>query len=231
MINPFEAFKDYKYRKRVLPLDEIVASKALVVDKLLEGYRYLLEEEVKELVWLARENTIMRAYTLAEEWVKGLDYDAEDIEEFCFELDHIRKAPYRIAGPGGLYLSALYNNAKESEVVLRIGDMEGRIHLLGYRLPKGKRLVVEGDLGDFAGIALEGGELVVRGRVGNAAGAGMKAGKILIEGDAGHRTGEWMMGGEIRVEGTIASIGQVGFGRIFERGRQVYPPLTRPRRV
>ncbi|HIE03446.1 MAG TPA: hypothetical protein EYP61_01665 [Candidatus Latescibacteria bacterium] len=231
MINPFEAFKEYKYSKRALPLDDIVASKAMVVNKLMEGYQHLLDEEVKELVWLARENTIMRAYALAEEWTRGIDYDVEDIEEFCFELDRIRKAPYKIAGPGGLYLSALCNNVKENELVLRIGDMEGRIHLLGYRLPKGKRLIVEGDLGDFAGIGLEGGELIVRGKVGNATGAGMKAGRILVEGDAGHRTGEWMMGGEIRVEGTIASIGQVGFGRIFERGRQVYPPITRPRRI
>ncbi|RKY64055.1 MAG: hypothetical protein DRQ08_08450, partial [Candidatus Latescibacterota bacterium] len=170
MINPFEAFKEYKYRKRALPLDDIVASKTMVVNKLMEGYQHLLDEEVKELVWLARENTIMRAYALAEEWTRGIDYDVEDIEEFCFELDRIRKAPYRIAGPGGLYLSALCNNVKDEEVVLRIGDMEGRIHLLGYRLPKGKRLIVEGDLGDFAGIGLEGGELIVRGKVGNATG-------------------------------------------------------------
>ena len=97
------------------------------------------------------------------------------------------------------------------------------MHLLGYRLPEGKRLVIEGHCGDFVGAALEGGEILVQGSTGNWTGVGLRRGKITVEGNTGERTGEWMEGGEVHVEGRIGSLGQVKGGKVYAGTRQVAP--------
>jgi formylmethanofuran dehydrogenase subunit C len=134
--------------------------------------------------------------------------------------------------PAGLYISALCNYAKEEEILLKLSELKTEINLVGFRLPKGKRLVIEGDAGDFTGIGLEGGELVVDGNTKNWTGAGMRSGKILIKKNIGLHTGEWMMGGEIYVGGRIRGLGNIVEGKVFEReklsiqGRPAIPIST-----
>ena len=97
----------YRFRQEDIPLDEIVQSTEAVMDHIRRGYEKLLEEEAKELVWMVQYNTIIKAYEVAERYVKEIDYAAEDIEDFCFALENTQKIPYLIPGPAGLYISAL----------------------------------------------------------------------------------------------------------------------------
>ena len=195
MKNPFNDFRNHRTREREIPLDSIIQSRDRVMSQITKGYEKLLEEEVKELVWLVQYNTVIKAYTLAEKVVKEFEYKAEDIEEFCYELDSTDKIPYLITGPAGIYVSALCNYAQEEEIIIKLNDLKTQINLLGYRLPVGKKVAVEGNLGDFTGIGMEGGELVLEGNAKNYTGAGMKSGRIKISKNIGLHTGEWMMGG------------------------------------
>lgn len=221
--NPFEEFQAFQFQNTEIPLDQIIQSTEKIMDQIRLGYEKLLEEEAKELVWMVQYNTIIKAYEVAEKYVKEIDYSAEDIEDFCFALESSRKVPYLIPGPAGIYISALCNYAREEEIILKLSELKTEINLIGFRLPKGKRLRVEGDTGDFTGIGLEGGELVVEGNAKNWTGAGMRAGKILVRKNIGLHTGEWMMGGEIYVEGRVRGLGNIVEGKVYEREKLVYP--------
>ena len=225
--NPFQEFDTYVYARKELPLDRIVQSTEVVMDQIRQGYEKLLEEEAKELVWMVQYNTIIKAYEVAERYVKEIDYAAEDIEDFCFAFENTQKIPYLIPGPAGLYISALCNYAKEEEIILKLSELKTEINLLGFRLSKGRRLVIEGDAGDFTGIGLEGGELVVEGNAKNWTGAGMRSGKITVKKNIGLHTGEWMMGGEICVGGRVRGLGNIVEGKVFEQDKLVYPGKAR----
>ena len=223
MKNPFEEFRGYKRKERDIPLDEIVKSRNITMARLMEGYEKLLEDEVKELVWLVQYNTVIKAYANAEKNIKDLKFKPEDIEDFCFELDNSDRIPYMITGPAGIHIAALCNHCEENEIVLKLDDMKTQINLLGYRLPAGKKLVIEGNVGDFVGIGVEGGEVAIEGAAKNYAGAGMRSGKLVVSKNAGHHTGEWMMGGEIHVAGRIRGLGNIMDGKIYERNQLIYP--------
>jgi hypothetical protein len=200
------------------------------MSQVLRGYEKLLQEEAKELVWMVQYNTIIKAYEVAEKHVKEFEYSFEDIEEFCFHLENTQKIPYLIPGPAGLYISALCNYAREDEIVLHLLELKTEINLLGFRLPRGRRLVINGDGGDFTGIGLEGGELVVEGHTRNWTGAGMRSGRIAVGKNIGLHTGEWMTGGEIHVAGRVRGIGNIVEGKIYERDKLIFPgKLSTPR--
>jgi hypothetical protein len=224
MRNPFLDFQSFPFKRQELPLERIVRAKERVMDQILEGYLRLVEEEVKDLVWLVEHSRVVKAYTAAARSIRDLDYDSDDIEEFCAELDSSNKIPYMISGPAGIYLSALVNHAPEDRLELRLRDYQRTFHFLGYRLPEGKTLVLQGDVGDFIGAGLSGGQLVVEGSAGNWCGAGMMTGEIVVTEHTGQNTGEWMRGGEIQVDGRIRSLGKTFFGgKIYKRGKLIMP--------
>jgi hypothetical protein len=225
--NPFEEFDVFAASPPHLPMDQIIQITEAVMDRIRRGYEKLLEEEAKELVWMVQYNTIIKAYEVAEKYVKEIDYAAEDIEDFCFALENTQRIPYLIPGPAGIYISALCNYTKEEEIALKLSELKTEINLIGFRLPKGKRLMIEGDAGDFTGIGLEGGELVIEGNAKNWTGAGMRGGKILVKKNIGLHTGEWMMGGEIYVGGRIRGLGNIVDGKVYERDKLVYPGKVR----
>jgi hypothetical protein len=225
--NPFEEFETFTFQTSEIPLDQIVQSTEVVMDQIRSGYEKLLEEEAKELVWMVQYNTIIKAYEVAEKYVKEIDYTAEDIEDFCFALENTQKIPYFIPGPAGIYISALCNYAKEEEISLKLSELKTEINLIGFRLAKGKRLVIGGDTGDFTGIGLEGGDLVVEGNAKNWTGAGMRSGKILVKKNIGLHTGEWMMGGEIYAGGRVRGLGNIVEGKVYERDKLIYPGKAR----
>ncbi|MDY7030861.1 MAG: hypothetical protein SVY10_03005 [Thermodesulfobacteriota bacterium] len=226
MKNPFVRFKDYESCKREIPLDGIIRSKDIVIDKLVAGYENIVEEEVKSLVWVVERSRLMETYSKAKEVISDLEYTAEDIEEFCYELDSNERLPYLITGPSGIYISALCNHAKETEITLKLNELKRKMHLIGYQLPEGKRLIVEGDMGNFIGTRLEGGELIIEGCVKDWVGAGMRKGKITVRKYAGYHTAEWMMDGEIWVEGKIRGIGKIINGKVYEMGKPANPSYS-----
>lgn len=224
MKNPFTDFRSLPCSKKELPLEGIVKAKEEVMERIIEGYRRLVEEEIKDLVWLVEHSRVARAYSAAVKSIQDLGYDQDDIEDFCAEIDNSDKIPYIISGPAGIYVSALINNTKEDRMVLRLEDYAQTYHFLGYRLPEGKTLVLQGTVGDFIGAGLSGGHLVVEGSAGNWCGAGMTRGEILVTGFTGLNTGEQMRGGEIHVDGRIRSVGRTIFGgRIYQRGQLIAP--------
>ncbi len=224
MINPFEDFKEYPYKKKEIPLDRIVKAKEKVMDQIVDGYLKLVDAEVKDLVWLVEHSRVVKAYSSALRTIRELEYDVDDIEELCLELDKGGRIPYLISGPAGIYLSALCNNAKEEKIRLRLFELKRTFHFLGYRLPEGKTLTLEGEVGDFIGAGLSGGKLVIEGSTGNWAGAGMMKGELFITEHTGQNTGEWMRGGEIHVDGRIRGVGKTIFGgRIYQRGKLILP--------
>lgn len=223
MKNPFEAFQHAAVRKREIPLDHILKAKEETLAKILAGYEELLKNEAKDLVWLMQYSTVIKAYSIAEKGIEDIDYTAEDIEEFCYALDHSDQIPYLITGPAGVYISVLCNHAKEEEIRLHLRDLTVKINLLGYRLPANKRLIVEGNVGDFTGIGLDGGELIVEGSGKNYTGAGMKRGRIIIRHNLGFNTGHGMTGGELIVGGRIKGLGKIVGGKVYERDQLVYP--------
>jgi formylmethanofuran dehydrogenase subunit C len=227
VVNPFDDFKNYPYKKREIPLDRIVQAKEKVIEQIMEGYLKLVEEEVKDLVWLVEHSRLIKAYSSALRTIEKIDYDTDDIEELCSELDKGDKIPYLISGPAGIYLSALINNAKEETIQFRLDELNRAFHFLGYRLPEGKSLMLKGNAGDFIGAGLSGGRLTVEGSTGNWAGAGMMDGELTLSGNSGQKTGAWMSGGQIHIEGHIVGIGKtLHGGRIYHRGNLIRPHDT-----
>jgi len=224
MKNPFLDFRSVPYKKKEIPLDRIVQAKQEVMGRIMEGYLRLVEEEAKDLVWLVEHSRVVNAYSAAVKNIQELNYNQDDIEEFCAELDSSDKVPYMISGPAGIYVSAMVNHCEDDRIVLRLKDYQRTFHFFGYRLPEGKTLILQGNGGDFIGSGLSGGRLVVEGSAGNWCGAGMMKGEILVTKYTGQSTGEWMRGGEIRVDGHIRSMGKTLFGgMIYERGKRIYP--------
>jgi len=224
MINPFEDFKEYPYQRKEIPLDRIVRAKEKVMEQIVKGYLKLVDEEVKDLVWLVEHSRILKAYSSALQLIQGFEYDVDDIEELCLEIDKGGRIPYLVSGPAGVYLSALCNNAREESIHLRLSEFKRIFHFLGYRLPEGKTLELEGDVGDFIGASLSGGKLIVKGSTRNWTGAGMTKGEIFVSHHTGQNTGEWMRGGEIHVDGRIQGLGKTILGgRIYQQGRLVVP--------
>ncbi len=221
MVNPFREFHTHQRQGREIPLDRILATKDLILERLVAGYHTLIEEEVHNLVWLVNHGALPRAYAAAEKALAEVNFTVEDVEDFCFTLEKADSFALALAGPSGLYLSAMCNRVEGTEVLLRLKGLKSRVHLVGYRLPEGKRLIVEGSCGDFTGAAMEGGEILVQGNTGNWTGVGLRRGKIIVEGNTGEQTGEWMEGGEVHVKGRIGNLGQVRGGKVYLGDRQV----------
>ena len=221
MLNPFEDFKTFLSKVKSLPLEELAMAHDQVMAELAAGYGKLVEQEMKSLVWFVEHNRVIEAYKMATEVIKEVSYDAHSIEEFCYVLESGSGIPYLISGPAGIYLAALCNQTPEDTIVLRLGDMQRTLHFLGYRLPYGKSLRIEGDAGNFTGSALQGGNITVIGSAGDWTGAGMTEGKITILKNCGHNTGEWMQGGEIWVGSRIRGLGRLNSGQIYRAGEPV----------
>ena len=221
MFNPFEDFKDFLSKTRGLPLDRLAAAHDQIIGELARGYGKLVEQELKSLVWFVEHNRVIEAYKTASEVIQDIDYDAHSIEDFCYALDSGADIPYLISGPAGIYVAALCNHSPDDQIVLRLGEMQRTLHFLGYRLPYGKYLRIEGDAGNFTGSALQGGEMSVTGSAGDWTGAGMTDGKVTINQHCGRNTGEWMQGGEIWVGGRIRGLGRMTAGCIYQGGEPV----------
>jgi glutamate synthase domain-containing protein 2 len=124
----------------------------------------------------------------------------------------------RVRGSAGYFLAGLTDGPR-FEVDNNVGWG------LADNMYKGS-VVVGGNAGAIAGVAIRGAEVVVRGNMGSRAGQVMKAGtlccagnanfmagymmyggRIIILGDSGEKLGEDMSGGEIYLGGALVSLG------------------------
>lgn len=228
MMNPFQAFRSYTTLPRDLPLDRIIARRDAILQRLLEGYQRLMEDESKQLVWVVEQGALARAYATAVETLQGVNFTVEDLEDMLLELDGLDGMTTPMGAPSGLFIAAMCNQVKAEDITLNLHACRRRWPFLGYRLSRGRRLALDGDAGDFVGALLEGGEVTVAGNAGNYAGIGMKSGALSINYSAGKQLGEGMRGGIIRVRGHIGSVGSARKGTIFEGDRQVFPQECTP---
>jgi hypothetical protein len=226
MVNPFQEFRAYTTSQRDLPLDRILAQRDQVLQRLLQSHQALVEEESKQLVWVVEQGALSRAYATAVETLQGVEFTVEDLEDVCLELDRGGGVATPLGAPSGLFIAAMCNCVQASDISLNLQVLTRRWPFLGYRLPHGRRLRLEGDAGDFVGALLEGGEVTVTGNAGNYAGIGMKTGLLYIRHSTGRYTGEGMRGGVLRVNGHIGSLGKVKHGTVYEGSRQLFPPRS-----
>ncbi len=228
MVNPFQAFQHYTVARRELPLDRIIAKRDRVLHALLQSYQTFVDEESRQLVWVVEQGALSRAYTTAVETLKDIQFTVEDIEDMCTELDANAGATTPLGAPSGLFIAAMCNHTEERELTLNLRSLTRRWPFLGYRLPRGRRLLLEGDVGDFVGALLEGGEVTVTGNAGNYAGIGMRSGTLQIGYSSGKNTGEGMRGGMLQVQGRIAELGKAKQGTIYEGNKQIFPDVADP---
>ncbi len=224
--NPFQEFHQLaRPPQNQIPLDQILAAHDEAVGRLTEGYRLLVHDEAEDGLFQPDGDTIVRIYAAAETIALHIACEAGDIETFCLHALRNDDPDFFLTGPLGLYISALCNVSSAPAIHLDLAGPDQRIPLLGYRLPEGHTLTIQGNLNDLIGISLEGGHLVVNGNVGRYLGAGMVSGKIEIHGDAGRFIGEQMLGGEIHISGKLGGTGKPLAGEIHHHKRRIYPPL------
>ena len=173
-MNPFEAFRSYSATRRELPLDRILARRDQVLQQLSQSYQALIDEESKQLVWVVEQGALSRAYSIAVDALRGVDFTVEDLEDMCLELDTNDGVTTPMGAPSGLFIAAMCNQVPAHDIALNLHIFRHRWPFLGYRLPRGRRLYLDGDAGDFVGALLDGGEVVVTGNAGNYTGIGMK---------------------------------------------------------
>lgn len=224
MVNPFQEFRSYSMPRREIPLDRILVQRDNVLKNLLASYQALVDEESKQLVWVVERGALARAYETAAKALQGVAFTLEDLEDVCLELDSNDGVSSSLGAPSGLFIAAMCNHVAADDINLNLHTLSRRLPFLGYRLPRGRRLCLEGDAGDFVGALLEGGEVLVSGNVGNYAGIGMIDGVLDVTHSTGKYTGEGMLGGTMRVHGRIGCLGRVKHGVIYEGNQQIFPP-------
>ena len=220
--NPFAEFKKEEDDVPALPMDEILASHAEAMTQLTEAYKMLIAQCVGDSVWREDRESIERTYSVALQIARDMVWKPEDVSTFGEYALHKDDPDFFLIGPLGLFLSAFCNASDLSEMTLDVGGQDLRVPLVGYRLREGLYLTVVGNLGDLAGISLEGGHLKIEGSVGRYLGAGMVAGQIEVSGDVGRFVGEQMTGGVIQVHGRLGGLGKPQGGLVRHRKQVVF---------
>ncbi|TWU20509.1 Formyltransferase/hydrolase complex Fhc subunit C [Novipirellula galeiformis] len=126
----------------------------------------------------------------------------------CHDADQVNRIQLR-CGDQTRDVGELFSVSKSTaKNELRICGNLKRFHRLGIQHRVG-RIVVEGDVGHYAGAMMSGGELLVSGSAGDFLAApvdayrsGMSAGRIRVHGSVGHYAGHRLRRGEIVVEGS-----------------------------
>src|SRR5919197_1939820 len=119
-MNPFEAFRSYNGTRRELPLDRILARRDQVLQRLLQSYQALVEEESKQLIWVVEQGALSRAYTTAMDALQGVDFTVEDLEDMCLELDTSDGVTTPMGAPSGIFIAALCNHVPADDIALSL---------------------------------------------------------------------------------------------------------------
>ncbi|MFH0860792.1 MAG: hypothetical protein V1921_06290 [Candidatus Altiarchaeota archaeon] len=156
-------------------------------------------------------------YERIMEELKGTDVMPEQLQEIYDAMSGDFRSDTRNIPKTGLMVSALVQNSSRNDFSLKIGDF---IPFLGFKLGKGKKLTVDGDVGDFTGELMDGGTVHVLGEAGWRTGAWMKDGKIIVGLSTNSYTGWKMEGGEIIVEDDVTSYlgSEMKAGRVHVKG-------------
>jgi len=194
----------------------------IVKDEVIENIKKIWIEAGDKscfAIYLAWEG-YYRSVIYALDFPKSRDYSPKDVEKFCLLLSEFQNER-DFTAKAGLFLSALINNRNSTEYVLHTSHFPEPLCCIGYR--NKKRIMVNGDVGDFVGNYMEGGMIVVEGNADKWAGSDMKDGIIKIKGRARECVGRLMQGGEIRVDGGeyVSPDEDIFKGRIYHKGKLI----------
>lgn len=129
-------------------------------------------------------------------------YTAYDVEKFSLIIPKIIKYnSYLIIG---IYLETLINNCEEDGIVIYAPPW--KINQFGLDLKK--KVIVNGDMGDYLGNGMQDGIIILNGNASDCAGA-MKNGSMIINGNVGRYLGTSMDKGTIIVNGNAGD--DIGF--------------------
>jgi glutamate synthase domain-containing protein 3 len=157
-----------------------------------EPYLFEIEELADICEQVNERRTVSEDYyAMAEDLLSGKELSEELVYEFCeqyeFEGDEMAE---------GITVTAMIDRLDADTVVLP--DMKD-VPYIGYDTDRD--IVIEGDVGDWAGYVLDGGSLLVEGDAGEYVAHQMRAGGVRVHGDAGESAGSSMMGGTLIIKG------------------------------
>jgi hypothetical protein len=169
------------------------------------------------------------AYKDAVEILGQEKISAEDIMVFLLSLtekdvndDSLTMDRYDQRGYLGIFISAMVNESRDSDFVLRTEQLDFLIDCLGYR--NRKIITITGDVGQYLGCGMEDGSITVMGRAENQFGDQMTGGEIHLEGD-----GEYSPT-PILSTLTTRHAGYPNGGRVYYKDECLFPvPISRNR--
>ncbi|MBI5355693.1 MAG: hypothetical protein HZB68_04530 [Candidatus Aenigmarchaeota archaeon] len=182
MKNPYDRFKDDK-------LEE---------PRVKEGsLKSPLDEDIMDIYkWFLAEEDFTNAYWGLVQSVGKFKLSSTDVSTFAKNLPYYENhADY--SWKSGIFITELVNHMEESEIYLDFSLLREKIDHVGYIL-KGKKIVIDGDVGPCLGMGMDSGEITINGNAGKFVGHEMRSGKITVNGKA-QSAGSCMHGGAIEI--------------------------------
>ncbi len=220
--NPFEKFREYSGELHGRPGATLrKRHERQNISTGISLFKTLCRHRLSVHGILVSEESIEALYREVEKITKEHVFSSGIIEDIAYEIgnEHIKNPLDSVIG--GIFLSSLINNSSGNLFFLEIPAPQCILHFLGYRLPDGKTLNIDGNIGDFMGMNLSGGHISINGNVRDWAALGMKKGKITVNGSCGRFACEWMRDGEFLVAGKIESTGKILKGTVREHDKTV----------
>jgi len=203
--NPFSNFKKVALTHDTqIRLDHLEHNHQQIIDELLVRYRRLDQDTVQQLnrfldqpMYNARESNFncidelpeilqapmdqaRRLYESCCHLIEDIHYTTDDIRELCTLIGLSKSSTPEKAGPLGIFIAALVNKCDGSHFEFNCRRHQRKPNFMGFGLESEKNMVVQGNLGHFAGAALNGGELKINGAIDSWCAAGMIKGRITI---------------------------------------------------
>ena len=153
------------------------------------------------------------AYSFAAAMNELLPKNPEDIQKL---VEHIETtySGERLLSNFGIFISACVNKSVEEGIEL---DVDIPFSYMGFR--NNNEVLVNGNLGKYAGEQMIGGKLTINGDAGKYLGNKLCGGKIIVTGSCDERPGYRMRGGEIIIKGScgghIAPFAKGGTIRLY----------------
>ncbi|MFH0860805.1 MAG: hypothetical protein V1921_06355 [Candidatus Altiarchaeota archaeon] len=141
---------------------------------------------------------VQGVYDMMVQGTRGFNASPAQVEQVLTELEMAYSQDDAYPEKVGLLLTALVHDSFHREFKISL-QKDRPLNFIGYKLGKGKKIIINGEVDDLAP-HLDGGEVEVFGNGGNHAGYGMTDGKVHIHRGVGVCAGECMRGGTLIVD-------------------------------
>jgi formylmethanofuran dehydrogenase subunit C len=138
-----------------------------------------------------KEKEYYEYYQTISKELKGTEYCAKDVTEFCKHLGRLLQGDESSRRKGGLFISALINHGADKDYELDLTGLKPSLSGIGYKNQKNIR---------------------IRGSVDERCGEDMQTGRIFITENATGSIGTVMKDGEIHILGDAITPGGSGIG-------------------